>query len=79
MSNTDNDKHCHNLHNVKVVTSNGITRIFLDDKEIKGCYHAEFKWDVKELPVLDLQVIPRNIHIEIEKAEVNEQYEDRSE
>lgn len=79
MTNIDPNKNCHNIHNVKVVTGNGITKIYLDDQELKGCYHAEFKWDVKEFPVLDLQVIPRNIHIEIEKAEVNEVYEDRSE
>ena len=61
-----------NLHNVTFITSHGSTRVFLDDKELKGCFHAEFKWDVKELPVVTLDMMATEITVEIEKAEVNE-------
>ena len=67
-----------NLHKVRLETGDGITRIFLDDQEIKGCYHAEFKWDVKEPPVLDLQILATDIQIDMDKVEVNH-YDHRSE
>lgn len=58
------------LHDVSFITSRGSTRVFLDNTEIKGCTHAEFKWDVNELPVVDLQITATEVNVNIEKADV---------
>ena len=58
------------LHDVSFITSQGSTRIFLDNTEVKGCTHAEFKWDVNELPVVDLQITANAVSVNIEKADV---------
>lgn len=58
------------FHNVRIVTSNGSTRVFLDDEEIRGCFHAELKWDVNEKPVLDLDMYADEVEVEIDNADV---------
>ena len=58
------------LHSVKIVTKNGSTNVYLDGEEVKGCFQAEVKWAVNELPTVDLCLIATDIEVDIDEADV---------
>lgn len=58
------------FHTVRFMTSNGITKIYVDDQEVKGCTHAEFVWDVNNVPVVKLELMSTVIQVETDKAEI---------
>lgn len=58
------------LSKVRIVTNGSLTKIFIDEEEIRGCFHAELKWDVNERPVVDLDLWADEVEVEIDKADV---------
>lgn len=58
------------LHKVRFVTEGTRTRIFLDDTEVRGCTEAVMSWQPEELPVVWMQIIPREIEVDLENANV---------
>ena len=57
-------------HNVRFQTKDGITKIFLDGNEVKGCFEASLKWEVNELPIVDLVFHATEISVDIDDADV---------
>ena len=66
------------LHKIRFETSGTVTKVFLDDTEVKGCTEAIFSWTPEEIPTVWLQFMATDIKVDIDKANVIKNKEGKS-
>ena len=66
------------LHRIRFETSGTVTKVFLDDTEVKGCTEAMFSWTPEDIPTVWLQLMATDIRVDIDKANVIKSEEEKS-
>lgn len=67
------------LPDIQFTTKDGITQILIDGKEIRGCVHAEFVWDIKEPPKVEIVMMAQLIKVSADEAKIDKKEDETHE
>ena len=58
------------MNNVEIKSKDGITKTYIDGKEIEFVKKINFRHGIDEVPTLTIEFITNNVNISVDKAKI---------